>query len=72
MDEQERFREAVGALHRYCENPKNPMSGPEFSRLVDDMFVAKDALLRLRGIPVLERPKITPKLPEGESGPQRD
>ena len=36
--------EALDALQRYLENPKNPDSGPEFSKLVEDMFATEDAL----------------------------
>jgi hypothetical protein len=45
MSNEERFRQAIASLYAYAENPKNPLSGPEFAKLVDEMFVAKDALV---------------------------
>ena len=41
----ERFRQTVAALHSYCESPENPLTGPQFSRLVAEMFAARDALV---------------------------
>lgn len=44
-DKLKRLFNAIDTLQRYSENPKNPLSGPEFSRLVNDVFAAKDDLI---------------------------
>jgi hypothetical protein len=42
---EQNFRHSVAALQTYCENRNNPMDGsPEFARLVNELFAAKDAL----------------------------
>ena len=41
---EERVRRTFAALHAYMENRNNPLSGPEYVRLVDEFFAAKDAL----------------------------
>lgn len=43
-DWEARFREAEDNLHRYMEDRRNPLSGPVFFKLVDEMFKAKDDL----------------------------
>lgn len=43
-DKEKRLRKAIDDLHRYAENPKNPLSGPVFSGLLDELYLAKDAL----------------------------
>ncbi len=46
MDKRERWHRAIEALRHYCESPDNPQSGPEFSKLVDEMYAALDDLQR--------------------------
>ena len=48
MDNEERYRRAIEALHRYCDRRTNPLSGPEYLKLVDEVFAAKDALTEER------------------------
>jgi hypothetical protein len=42
--EEQRLRKAIDELHRYAENPKNPLHGPVFSELLDELYLAKDAM----------------------------
>jgi hypothetical protein len=42
---EERCRQRLAALQAYMENRKNPLSGPQFVKLVDEFFAAKDALV---------------------------
>jgi len=45
MDEKEkRLRKAIDALHRYAQNPDNALSGPAFSELLDELYLAKNAM----------------------------
>jgi hypothetical protein len=42
---EENVRRCATALHLYCENRSNPMDNhPQFVKLVDEFFAAKDAL----------------------------
>jgi hypothetical protein len=41
-----RFNEASSALRRYLDNPRNPQSGPEFSRLLNELKAAEDQMRR--------------------------
>lgn len=43
MDCDERYRQAVAALHGYMKNRKNPLTGPEYEKVVNEMFDAQDA-----------------------------
>jgi len=43
-DKEKQLRKAVDDLHRYTENPQNPLDGPEFSRLLNELDFARDAL----------------------------
>jgi hypothetical protein len=45
---EERCRQALAALQAYMENRKNPLSGPQFAKFVDDFFAAKGALVSAR------------------------
>ena len=46
MDDKEtRLRKAIDDLHRYAENPKNPLNGPAFSELLDELYLAKNAMI---------------------------
>jgi hypothetical protein len=42
--EEKRLRKAIDDLHRYAENPKNPLNGPAFAELLDELYLAKDAM----------------------------
>jgi hypothetical protein len=42
---EEQVRRAFADLQAYMENKNNPLSGPQFARLVDEFFRAKDALV---------------------------
>ena len=44
-DKENRLRQAIEALHRYAENPNNPLNGPAFSGLLDELYLAKDAMI---------------------------
>lgn len=44
-DKENRLRQAIEALHRYAENPNNPLNGPAFSGLLDELYLAKDAMV---------------------------
>jgi hypothetical protein len=44
---EERCRRAFAALQTYMENQENSLSGPQFAKLVDELFAAKDALVSL-------------------------
>jgi len=41
-EKEDRFRQTVDALHEYCEDRANPLTGPNFVKLVDEMFAALD------------------------------
>jgi hypothetical protein len=41
---EERFRQARDAMQAYCDNPENRLSDPQFSKLVDEFFAAREAL----------------------------
>ena len=43
----ERGYRAYAALKTYLENPNNPPNGPKMSKLLDEVFAAKDDLTRL-------------------------
>jgi hypothetical protein len=46
MDAQERrLREAIDELHRYVENPDNPLVCPAFSKLMEELYVARNAII---------------------------
>lgn len=42
---EEEFRRAVVALQAYVENRNNRLSGPEYDRLLDEVFALRDALV---------------------------
>lgn len=44
-NEEQRLRNAIADLHRYARDPKNQLLGPEFSKLLDEFDLARDALL---------------------------
>jgi hypothetical protein len=48
MENGERLRKTIDALHAYCENRDNPLSGPRYVKLVEEMFAAQDALVEER------------------------
>ncbi len=41
---EERYRDAVAALSHYMEDRNNPLSGPDYERLKNEMFTAYDAV----------------------------
>ena len=43
-DKEKRLRKAIDDLHRYAENLQNPLNGPEFARLLDELDLARAAL----------------------------
>jgi hypothetical protein len=43
MNNDERYRQAVAALHSYMKNRKNPLNGPGYEKVVNEMFDAQDA-----------------------------
>jgi len=43
-DKEKRLRKAIDDLHRYAENPESPLNGPAFSKLLDELYLAKDAM----------------------------
>lgn len=46
MDTQEkRLRQAIADLHRYVENPDNPLICPAFSKLLEELYVARNAMI---------------------------
>jgi len=45
-DKERRLRKAIDDLHRYAENLRNPLSGPDFLRLLDELDLARDAKAR--------------------------
>ena len=42
---EKRLRAAISGLHRYAENPDNPLNGPTFLKLLDEFYLARDAML---------------------------
>ncbi len=48
MRPEDRFRMALAALQAYCEDRNNPLAGPRFEKLVNEMFAAMDALATMR------------------------
>jgi len=66
MDAQGQFSEAVAALHRYSEDHRNPLTGPEFSRLLDTVLAASDALVEAdnESVIVIKSPKSRPNFPK--------
>ncbi len=40
-----RLRNAIDALYAYCEDPHNPLNGPELSKLLAEANAAYDALV---------------------------
>ena len=44
-DKEKRLRKAIDDLHCYAENPKNPLDGPAFSGLLDELYLARDAMI---------------------------
>lgn len=52
MDNQEqRLRDAIAALHRFAQDPKNQLLGPKFSELLDEFDLARDGLLEAQESP---------------------
>ncbi len=45
---EEQVRRAFAALQDYMDNRNNPLTGPEYVRLVDEFFAAKDALASVK------------------------
>jgi hypothetical protein len=43
-DKEKRLRKAIEDLHRYTENLQNPLNGPEFSALLNELDLARDAM----------------------------
>ena len=43
MVSDERYRQAVAALHRYMEVRNNPLGGSEYLKLLNELFDAQDA-----------------------------
>lgn len=44
-DKEQRMRKAIDDLHRYAENPKNSLTSPAFSELLEELDLARDALM---------------------------
>ncbi len=44
---EERFRQAFAALQTYMDDRENPLSGPQFVRLVDEFFAANRAMSKV-------------------------
>lgn len=44
-EKEKRLRKAIDELHRYAENPNNPLDGPVFSELLDELYLARDAMI---------------------------
>jgi hypothetical protein len=44
---EKRLRKAIDDLHRYAENLQNPLNGPEFARLLDELDLARDAMAKV-------------------------
>ena len=44
-DKEKRLRKAIDDLHRYAENPKNPLNGSAFSELLNELYLARDAMI---------------------------
>jgi len=43
MENDERYRQAVAALHGYMKNRTNPLNGPAYEKVVNEMFDSQDA-----------------------------
>lgn len=44
-DKEKRLRKAIDDLHHYTENPRNPLISPDFSKLLEEVCLARDAMI---------------------------
>ncbi len=46
MDNEEtRLRQAIDDLHRYVKDPRNPLICPDFSKLLEELYAARNAMI---------------------------
>jgi len=45
QNEEGRLRQAIDDLHRYIENPRNPLICSDFSKLLEELYAARNAMI---------------------------
>ncbi|MFY9909967.1 MAG: hypothetical protein WCF22_24465 [Candidatus Sulfotelmatobacter sp.] len=44
-DKGDRLRKAIEELHRYVKDPQKPLFSPDFSKLLEELYLARDAMM---------------------------